>query len=366
MELNDKIRPDLKDFPPYSAHTSPDTLKEQFGLSVEEIIKLDANENPYGCPPRVVQALSKFKSYGVYPDASQLELRRRISDYIGVDPERIVIGAGSDQLIDLIIRLMIKPGDGIINLPPTFGMYSFYARLAGAKIIEIKRHANFQVNNAEIEASIEPETKLIFVANPNNPTGNLISKQGIKELLQTGLAVVVDEAYYEFSGQTVMDWIGQYDNLIVLRSFSKWAGLAGLRVGYGVFPATLADYMMRIKDPYSVNAAAQVAVIEALESKAYLLNQVRDIINERQRLFDQLRRIEGIEPYPSDANFILCDCSRHNAPLIVNELKNRGMLVRWFDAPKLRQCIRISIGRPEQNDILVESIKEILGEVKPW
>ncbi len=183
MDNSYNIRPDLKDFTAYSAHTSPDTLKEQFGLSIDEIIKLDANENPYGCLPEVNQALSEFKSFGVYPDAGQQELRGLLSKYTGVETGRIVIGAGSDQLIDLIMRLMVKPGDEIINLPPTFGMYPFYARLAGAKIVNVERDGNFDININEVENRINSSTRLIFIANPNNPSGNLTPKDDIKRLL---------------------------------------------------------------------------------------------------------------------------------------------------------------------------------------
>ncbi len=361
-ESNNIIRPELKSFAPYSAHTSPDTLKEQFGLSIDEIIKLDANENPYGCLPEVNRALSEYKSFGVYPDAGQQELRNSLSKYTGIEPERIVAGAGSDQLIDLLMRLIIRPGDEIINLPPTFGMYSFYARLAGARTVSVERDGNFDINLNEIENRITPLTRLIFIANPNNPSGNLTPKKYIKRLLDRGIYIVVDEAYYEFSRETVMDWVENYDNLMILRSFSKWAGLAGLRVGYGVFPLEIADYLMRIKDPYSVNAAAQIAVTESLKNRERLFKQVQIILSERQRLYDKLRAIDGIVACPSVANYILCICSKCNASMVVQELKNRGILVRYFDVPRLRHCIRISIGKPEQNDILVESIREILGE----
>ena len=363
---DDFVRPDLKEFGSYNAHTSPDTLKQRFGLSLDEIIKLDANENPFGCLPAVTQALAGCKNYSIYPDAGQTKLRNAIALYAGVEPERIVAGAGSDQLIDLLLRLTVRPGDEIINLPPTFGMYSFYARLSGARVIEVERDPDFGIDADAVEKQITPKTRMVFIANPNNPSGNLCSRGQIKQLLESGRTIVVDEAYYEFSRETVADWVGSYPNLIILRTFSKWAGLAGLRIGYGIFDSGTAAYLMRIKDPYNINTAAQTAALAALAHKAELYVQVKTILYEKERLFNHLAGIDGIQPYPSTANFILCSCISCDAPEIVAELKNRGILVRYFDHPRLKNFIRISVGKPEHNDILVETLKEILGEGNSW
>jgi len=357
------IRSDLKSFTSYPAHTSPEFMKDKFGLNPEDIIKLDANENPYGCSPAAAEALKGEVSYSVYPDALQTQLRRQLSNYTAAPEERIVAGAGSDQLIDLIIRLVINPGDELINLPPTFAMYSFYARLSRAGVINIKRDDSFDFSVAEVEKHITPRTRLIFLANPNNPSGNLTAKHGILQLLQAGVIVVVDEAYYEFSKETVMPLVGEYDNLVVLRTFSKWAGLAGLRVGYGVFPAELAEYILRIKDPYSINVAAQIGAIESLKDRDLLLRRVDGIVMERERLFGRLKQIEGLSPLPSRANFILCRIDNGHAARLAGELKSRGILVRYFDSPGLDNCIRISVGKPLHNEILLDTLVEIMAEV---
>jgi len=356
------VRSDLKSFTSYPAHTSPEFMKEKYGLNPEDIIKLDANENPYGCSPAVTEALKEEISYSVYPDALQTELRRQLSAYTAAPVECIVAGAGSDQLIDLIVRLVINPGDELINMPPTFAMYSFYARLARAEVIEIKRDDSFDFSVAAVEKHVTPKTRLIFLANPNNPSGNPAARQKILQLLQTGVIVVVDEAYYEFSKETVMPLVEQYDNLIVLRTFSKWAGLAGLRIGYGVFPAKLAEYILRIKDPYSINTAAQIAAIESLKDREYLFGRVDSIIMERERLFGRLKQIEGIDPLPSKANFILCRIYNRHAGKLAGELKSRGILVRHFDSPELDTCIRISVGKPIHNEILLDTLNEIMVE----
>jgi histidinol-phosphate aminotransferase len=356
------VRPDLKALKGYSAHTAPESMKARFGLEIDEIIKLDANENPYGCSDRVIEAISNYRYYHIYPDALQQELRQQLSIYTGVPASNIIAGAGADQLIDLIIRLVVNPGDEIINLTPTFGMYEFYARLSGANIVNINRNTSFDIDTQTVQDSITPRTRLIFLANPNNPSGTLTAREDIKRLLDTGVLVVVDEAYYEFSRESVAHWLGQYDNLIVLRTFSKWAGLAGLRIGYGLFDEKLAGYLMRIKDPYNINTAAQLAALASLSDQHYLLGQVEQIISERERLFAKLGQITGLIPYPSRANFILCRIVQGRADWLVRMLKQRGILVRYYDTQELKDFIRISVGKPEQNDVTVESIIEIMAE----
>jgi histidinol-phosphate aminotransferase len=214
---------------------------------------------------------------------------------------------------------------------------------------------------ASIKKAITSKTKLIFIANPNNPTGTLTARRDIMEVLDTGLPTVVDEAYYEFTGETVAPLIGQLSNLMVLRTFSKWAGLAGLRVGYGLFPTKVADYLHAIRDPYNVNVAALVAVRESFQDTDYLMGNVRKIIAERERLFASLKKIRWLKPYPSRANFILCDVLKGSAKALQVALEARGILVRYFAEPRLTNCIRFSVGKPEEDDILLKALSE-LGE----
>ena len=355
------IRPNLAAFGGYCAAKSPETLAKKIGIAVEKIIKLDANENPYGCSPRVNKALASYPYLSTYPDAGQTELREQLEGYTGIDAGNIVAGSGSDELIDLILRLFIKPGDEVINCPPTFDMFRFSTQIGEGTLVEVPRDEGFAVSVRAVKEAITTKTKIILLANPNNPTGTLTPRQDILEILKTGLPVVVDEAYYEFSGETVAPLVKQYPNLMVPRTFSKWAGLAGLRVGYGFFPVKIASHLMCIKEPYCVNVAALVAVRETLKDKDYLMRQVDRIIAERERLFSRLEEIEWLKPYPSQANFILCSVLRGGARELQQELEDRGILVRYFDQPLLKDSVRISIGRPEENDILVETLNE-LGE----
>ncbi len=355
------IRPDLVNFGGYSASTSPETLEGKVEVPVESIIKLDGNENLYGCSPKVSQALANYPHFNIYPDDGQTRLRKLIERYTGVNARHIVAGGGSNQLIDLVLRLFVSQGDEVINCVPTFGIYRFSAELCGATLVEVAKDANFAVNIRAVKAAISKKTKIIFLVNPNSPTGTIIPRQDILEILDTGLPVLVDEAYYEFSGQTVVPLVSRYENLMVLRTFSKWAGLAGLRVGYGLFPPKIADYLLRIKMPYNVNVAALVAVEESLKDLDYLMNHVQTIIIERERLFGELRKIRWLKPFPSQANFILCSVLKGEARELHQKLQSKGILVRYFDQPHLQNFIRISVGKPEHTDALIRALKEIVG-----
>lgn len=355
------IRPELTGFGGYDASKSSQTLEGKIEVPVEDIIKLDANENPYGCSPRVTRVLAGYADINIYPDSGQTELRQQLQEYTGVGMSHIVAGAGSDQLIDLVMRLFLRPGDEVINCIPTFAMFRFFTDLCSGRAVEVKRNENFGVEIDTVKKAISKKTKLILLATPNNPTGTLTPREDILKVMDTGVPVVVDEAYYEFGGETVAPLVGKYNNLMVLRTFSKWAGLAGLRIGYGMFPTKIADYLLRIKEPYGVNVAALVAVKESLEDIDYLMSNVKTIIAERERLYSRLKEMKWLKPYPSQANFILCSVLIGKAKELQQRLEDRGILVRYFDQPLLEDSVRISIGRPEENDILVETLNE-LGE----
>jgi histidinol-phosphate aminotransferase len=346
------VRPELAGFVGYAACKSPDSYPGR-------VVKLDASENNYGASPRVQIALAEFQGYHIYPDAAQVEIRRALADYTGVSMEQIVAGSGSDQLIDLLIRLFCAPGDEIINLPPTFAMFKFYADLQGVKVISVPRDADYGIDVPGIKKAVSAKTKLIFIANPNNPTGTLTPENMISEVLELGLPTVVDEAYFEFTGKTFASRVGKLPNLMVLRTFSKWAGLAGLRVGYGLFPARVADILHAVRDPYNVNIAALVAAKESLKDAASLLAKVKLIVAERERLYGELGKLAWLKHYPSRANIILCRVFKGEAKALQAALDERSILVRYFNSPGLENCLRFSVGKPEEDDILLKALKEI-------
>ncbi|MBP1707187.1 MAG: hisC, partial [Chloroflexi bacterium] len=243
MDIEKFVRIDMSRFGTYSACKSPDVIARKLGIPETEIIKLDANENPYGCSPRVRQALASYPYLNIYPDSAQTELREQLSEYVGLGPEYILAGSGSDELIDLVLRMLVAPDDEVITTVPTFDMYRFCTQVCCGKVVEVVRLKDFEVNVSAVKAAVTRRTRLIFITNPNNPTGTLVPRQDLQELAAIGLPLVIDEAYYEFAGQTVVDLVPKLPNLMVLRTFSKWAGLAGLRIGYGIFPAKIADIL---------------------------------------------------------------------------------------------------------------------------
>jgi len=357
-KLDKMIRADIRAIGAYTPIEPTDVLSERTEIPEDRVIKLDGNENPYGCSPRVKEALADH-DYHLYPDPEQRELCKALEGYTGLSCKHIMAGSGSDELIDLILRLFVEPGDEIINCPPTFGMYTFSAGVCGGKTINVPRKQDFSVDVDSIKKAIGKRTKVVFIASPNNPSGNITSKAHIVELLNPDAILVIDEAYYEFSRESVATLVPKYPNLIVLRTFSKWAGLAGLRIGYGLFPTNLVEYLMKIKQPYNVNVAAQVAALESLKDLAYLQNIVNAIVDERERLLTRLNELKWIKSYPSQANFILCNICDGNAKEIHQKLQQRGIFLRYFNTPDMKDYIRISVGKPEHTDMLIAALREI-------
>ncbi|MBM3166431.1 MAG: histidinol-phosphate transaminase [Chloroflexi bacterium] len=358
-EIEQLVRNELKNMKSYTPIEPTDVLSQRVDIPVAKVIKLDGNENPYGCSEKVKRALADYAYYHHYPDPEQRELRKALEKYIGVGADQIIAGSGSDELIDLILRLFVEPGAKVINCPPTFGMYPFSTDICGGRTVSVPRKADFSIDLAAVKKAKDKRTKIIFVASPNNPSGNITSETEIIALLDTGIVVVVDEAYAEFSGLTLIPLVTKYNNLIVLRTFSKWAGLAGLRVGYGIFPENIFKHLMKIKQPYNVNIAAQIAALESLKDIEYLRSTVKAIINERERLSSKLSQLNWLKVYPSQANFILCTVLNEKAKRIHQELQGKGIFVRYFDTMELKDCLRISVGKPEHTDALIAALKEI-------
>jgi histidinol-phosphate aminotransferase len=357
------VRDSVEQLRPYEPVEAAEHLAARLGMPVEQIVKLDSNENPYGCSLRVQEALASFDRFHFYPDAQATVVRERVAAYAGTTPERIIVGSGADELIDLLLLTVLDPGDEVIVPAPTFGVYRARVELHGGRAVLVPRDAAFDLDMDALLAAINGRTKMIFVTSPNNPTGNLATNQQIVRLLQSNMLVALDEAYFEFSGKTALPLAGEFDNLVILRTFSKWAGLAGLRFGYGIFPSFLADQVWKVKQPFNVNAAALCAVEASLDDLEYLHSTISRIRSERTRLMRQLGRIDYLEPYPSQANFILCRVTRGDAHDVHTRLADRGIMVREYGDPQLRDCLRISVGRPEESERLVSALQNIGAHV---
>ena len=364
MSILDRVQPYLLDAPPYVPVLPPDVLAQRLGLPVESIIKLDANENQFGPSPKALEALGAARTYHIYPDPEQRRLRETLGRYAGCGPESIVAGAGSDELIELAVRLFVPKGEALLNLPPTFGMYTFLADTLGGEAINVTRRPDHSIDmDAALKAA--SKAKLIFAVSPNNPTGTPLTRDELDTLLATGLPVVVDEAYAEFAGESYVPLVKDHENLIIIRTLSKWAGLAGLRIGYMIADPSLVELTLRIKQPYSVSVAAEVAALASFEDLPLLQERIAAIVTERERLTSLLNSLPGFEVVPSRANFVLVQLNGVEAKAVHAALREKGIMVRYFDNQLLQNHLRISVGLPEQTDRLMMALREIVNKPSP-
>ncbi len=359
------LLPHVRALDPYTPILPFEALSRKLGRPPAAIVKLDANENPWGPLPAVLDALAAYPYYHIYPDPQQSELREALAGHLQLPAAQILPTHGADELLDLLCRLLLAPGDRVINCPPTFGMYEFDAALANAQVVDVPRGADFGVDVAAIvsqAAGNEGETpaKLLFLTSPNNPSGNWLPDAALRRLLALPLLVVLDEAYVEFADHpSRAAWVLEHENLVVVRTFSKAAGIAGLRLGYAICPPWLMAPLWTFKQPYNVNVAATVAGLASLAHAPEMAVVVERMKQERARLSAALEQIPALRPWPSQANFILCDVNGGDARALHRALEQRGILVRYYNKRGLRNCIRISVGRPEQTDMLLTALQEI-------
>lgn len=356
------IRPHLRKLSPYQPILPFEVLSISLGRKPEDIVKLDANENPYGPPPEVFEALGSMRFPYIYPDPQSRRLRAALAEDSGIEAEYILAGCGADELIDLIMRCVLDPGEKIVDCPPTFTMYEFDASVNDAIVIKVPRKSDFSLDVKRIAEVVEQEKpKCIFLTSPNNPDGSIIDDETLQKILNLPILVVLDEAYIEFSGlESRMGWVKKYENLIVLRTFSKRAALAGLRIGYGAFPLSIVEYLWRAKQPYNVSAAAEIAACAALQNPAYLENVKVALVQERDRLFKLLKEVPFLNPYPSHSNFILCEVkSDLDAKKLKEDLAKMGVMIRHYSNKELAGYVRVSVGKPEHTDVLMECLKHL-------
>ncbi len=352
----------FENFPPYTPIEPFEVLSARLGRPPEEIVKLDANENPYGPSPLVREALGNLAFPHIYPDPESRALRAGLAAFTGVPEAYLMAGSGADELIDLLLRVLLEPEDCVINCPPTFGMYPFDTLLNAGRVIDLPRLGNFALDMRAILTTVEQrKPKVIFITAPNNPDGSLPTSEEIDQLLKLPVMVVIDEAYIEFTSQggrlgeklSCIREAPERENLIILRTFSKWAGLAGLRVGYGAFPAWLMPTLWKAKQPYNVNVAASTAALASLRDLDYLAKNVARLRAERDQLFKGLQEIPYLRPFPSQANFILCQVLDRPALQLKQALTAEGILVRHYNNDLLKDYVRISVGRPADREAVL-------------
>lgn len=354
------FRKNIKDIPPYIPGKSKEEITREYGLNEDSIIKLGSNENPLGPSKKVVDIIAKHADkVSIYPEDVCSELHSNIAKYVGVDESQVIAGNGSDEILDMAVKMFIEKDDEAVIPVPTFSMYRKLVELYSGKCVYAALGDGFRFDVDKILEKITGKTKLVFVCSPNNPTGSTISEEGLKEILDRDVAVILDEAYAEFSSGSFVKLVREYKNLVVLRTFSKAFGLAGLRAGYGIADSAIIAYMLRIKIPFSVNILAQKAAIAALEDEEHLKKSVELAKAGRAFILKELSKIDGVRSYPSQANFVFIELES-KAEDVVKALFKRGIIVRDCNFAGLGNYIRVSIGTMEENIKFLENFKEVL------
>ena len=353
------VRPAVHHLPVYQRQPPPD-------IKPEREIRLDWNESPYGPSPRVAAALQDVLAHNRYPEFDAWALREALGAYVGAPASQVIAGAGLDNVIETMLLLLLEPEDRVIISNPTFGVYDVLIRAFGGVTVDVPLREGFNLDVDGILEAVDERTKLIIVCNPNNPTGNLFPSRDVERIIsEAPCLVAVDEAYAEFAGTTYLPLMEQAPNLAILRTMSKFAGLAGMRVGYGVFPEGLMPYLARVMPGFcNVSVAATAAAMASLSDRKYNEQTVIRILANRDALADHLRELPGVEPYPSATNFLLVKLPVEDAGPIVQRLAERGIYVRYFGNPAwgIRNCLRVSIGTPEENEIFAAELEDALRE----
>lgn len=359
------IREMLRSFEPYEWEPSSEEIAERVGLSPSRIIRLDTNTSPIP-PAGVLRSAARLLPrlpVNQYPDTSYRALREALSSYTGCPPGSIIPTNGADEAIDIITRVLLEKGYAALASTPTYSYFRIATELQGGRYIRVPRREGFGDDVDALLSSIDRDVRLIFLCSPNNPTGNTTPPSLVEKICrETEAGVVVDEAYYEYSGSTVSDLLSKHPNLMVVRTLSKAFSFAGLRIGYILAAEETVRVLNMARPPNSLGVInIEVAKI-ALRRRGYMRRIVGLIKKERELLRRALERIDGIRVYPSEANFLLVEFGDRDAHRVYEELLERGIVVRDLSQNAgTRNCLRITVGTPQQNRRLIKSLGEVLS-----
>ncbi|MDB5319173.1 MAG: histidinol phosphate aminotransferase apoenzyme [Phycisphaerales bacterium] len=349
------VRPAVRDMDGY-------TPGEQPGIG-ERVVKLNTNENPFPPSPMVLRAIKEVEPEMLrrYPNPNADVFRTAAAKVLGITPDMIIAGNGSDDILTIATRTFLSPGDLLAYPDPTYSLYSVLARLQDAKVAEVSWERDYSL---PIDGFLAAKPQAIYIANPNAPTGTFVSPLKIAELAKAfkGL-VLVDEAYVDFADDSCLALVKQHENLVISRTFSKAYSLAGLRIGYGIAQPKVIAEMMKVKDSYNVDAIAMCAAAAAIQDQEYAREKWEQIKNERERVTSELTQL-GWDVLPSRANFILAGAPDGRGREAYLGLKAQGILVRYFDRPGLTDKIRITIGQSQENNALLGGIRRISATEK--
>ncbi len=363
-----KIRKLVEELNPYVPGRSIKEIADEYGLNPDKIIKLGSNENPFGPSPKAIENLSQNLKYiNQYPETDLKDLTEAVASYSGVSPSQVILGGdGADEILDLLGKTLIDPGDEFIVPIPSYMYYEYILTVNGGIPIfarwDIPQN---MVNVNSILNVISERTRIIFLCTPNNPTGGLIDKKDIKTILEsTDALVVVDEAYFEFAGVDNVDLLNNYENLFILRTFSKVMGLAGMRIGYGLGNSQFIEYMHRMKPVFSLTRLSQIAALATLRDEDYIESSKRLCIESRKYLYHELVNISNLNVLKSKANYLLLDIHKTgmDSETLTKKLMEKGIIVR--DCSSFRGLddywIRVNVGTIEEDKKFIEVLKEII------
>lgn len=366
------VRKVVKNLDPYVPGKSIKEIAQKYGLNPGKIIKLGSNENPLGPSPKALKAVAReLKFMNQYPEADLKDLVTAVAEYAAVKPSQIILGGdGADEILDVLGKTLINPGDEFIVPIPSYMYYEFTLTIQGA----VPVYAQWDVPNNKLDVhsvleAISPRTKIIFLCTPNNPTGGLIDKEDIIKVLESADSlVVVDEAYYEFSGVNNVELLSKYPNLFILRTFSKVMGLAGMRIGYGLGNPQFIEYMHRVKPVFSLTRLSQIAAKATLEDENYIRQSTQLGIDSREFLYEELSKITNLKVYESKANYLLVDIRRTgmDSDTLTEALMKRGIIVRnccSFHGLD-EYWIRVSVGTLEEDRRFITVLRELLEKVR--
>ncbi|MBW6517242.1 MAG: histidinol-phosphate transaminase [ANME-2 cluster archaeon] len=361
-DSKDLLKSSIKGIAEYVPGKSTEDIVAGYGLRPGDIIKLGSNENPLGPSARAVEAVRTMAdSISVYPSVDAGELRRALAAYTGYPDDMVVMGAGMDGVVDTLMRLFVQPGNSAIIPTPTFSYFEIALRAAGGTPVFVKRQNDYSVPVQAIISSLEDSTRMIYLCSPNNPSGNTISEEGVRAIVESTNAIVfLDEAYVEFATKSLVCLVSEYDNLVVGRTMSKAMGLAGLRIGYAVVPNWIFREYMKATTPFAISRIAVAAGLAALDDVDYRRKTIDNVHEGRKFLTEHLSG--HCRVYPSEGNFILIDVSPKKSKDVVEVLVKIGIIVR--DCTSFRDAgdglIRITVGTPDQNKRVAGALQDAL------
>ncbi|MDM7924691.1 MAG: histidinol-phosphate transaminase [bacterium] len=332
----------------------------------EMIAKLNQNENPYDVPAEwkdeILESMRSLE-WTRYPVYDPPELRERLAARLGVDPDRILLGNGSNQILFLLGTALLSPGDRVVIAPPTFSLFETSARIAHGSVVPVDQNPDFSVDGPKILAAAE-SARLTFLCSPDNPTGHTVPLEFLEQVCgRTPGLVAWDEAYGEFWGETAVPLIDRHPNLVILKTFSKALGLAGLRIGYLIGHPSVVAELKKVNIPFNVNLMSNLTALKLLDRPEWIEEQAARIVSDRNRLSEALRAVPGITPFPSAANFILMRTPDGEA--VFNGLRAEGILVRPVEAhPLLKNCLRVTVGKPDENEAFLAALWRVVKRIR--